>query len=79
MTNKTDIQQTVIDGSLDIVTSLDFTKRDWLIIFNVLSRQEYRIGDAFLVAPILEKINPVVQELPKETVTSETPNINLGK
>jgi len=74
MTNKTDIQQTVIDGSLDIVTSLEFTKRDWLIIFNVLSRQEYRIGDAFLVAPILEKINPVVQE-PKK----DESNINLGK
>jgi hypothetical protein len=74
MTNKTDIQQTPIDGSLDILTSLELTKRDWLVIFNVLSRQEYRIGDAFLVAPILEKINPIVQE-PK----TESPDINLGK
>jgi hypothetical protein len=73
MTNKTDIQQTVIDGSSDIVTSLEFTKREWLIIFNVLARGEYRLGDAFLVAPIVDKINPIVVE-PKEES-----NINLGK
>jgi hypothetical protein len=80
MTNTTDIQQTpVVDGSLDVVSSLDFTKREWLIIFNVLSRQEYRLGDALLVMPIVDKIAPIVTEIKEEMPNMPNPDINLGK
>ena len=50
----------VIDTSLTKDISMTLTKQEWIIIFNVLVRKEYLVGDAAVVSPIIHKIEPLV-------------------
>lgn len=40
--------------------TLTFTKQELLIIFNILVSQQYKIGDAMFVLPIVKRIEPLV-------------------
>lgn len=53
----------VIDSSPNELIGITLTKQEWTIVYNVIARQEYRLGDAFLVGPILDKLQPVVAQL----------------
>lgn len=54
------------------MVTLELSETEALIIFNVLSRREYRIPDALVVSPIVDKIYAL---LPKK----EEPNVEEGK
>lgn len=61
-------QPTVIDATLDEVKTVEFTKRELILIHNIIVRQEYSLGDAMLFLPLVEKIRPLVQtETPAES------------
>ena len=55
-----DPKQEVVDGTLDQVFSLEFTKRDWIVIFNTMLEKQWPLGAARLALPIAEKIEPIV-------------------
>jgi len=40
--------------------SLNFTKQELIIMFNVLVKQDYRIGDAALLYPAVRRIEALV-------------------
>lgn len=56
----------VIDGTPTEVLPLSLTRSEWTIIFNVMVRQMYNIGDALLVKPIVDKLDPLVLKPSKE-------------
>lgn len=48
------------DKTLKQLHSITLTKSQWIVIFNVLIRQEYRLADAKLVQPIVNELEKVV-------------------
>jgi hypothetical protein len=47
--------------------SVNFTKRELLIVNNILLQKEFRVGDVLAILPILDKIRPFIQ--PRELNT----------
>ncbi|MBU6501171.1 MAG: hypothetical protein KGJ89_05390 [Patescibacteria group bacterium] len=41
---------------LDTEYSVVFKKREWVLIYNILTSVTYKLGDATLVLPIVEKV-----------------------
>jgi hypothetical protein len=52
---------------LNTVYSVNFSKRELLLINNLLIAKEWKLGDALLIFPILDKIRPFLQ--PREVNT----------
>ncbi len=50
---------------------LGFTGKELTVVFNVLTKSKYSIGDAYLVRPIVEKISPMVIEAADMDVKEE--------
>ena len=65
---------TIVDG--DIVHTLEFTKNELTVIFNVLVHTKYSLADAPLVYPIIDKIQPIVVTEGAK-VEEKKPEINL--
>jgi hypothetical protein len=64
-------QPNVEDTSMATLHALTLTKQEWTIIFNVLVRTQYGLGDASLVAPIVGKIQPLVAQLSDKDIKSK--------
>jgi hypothetical protein len=49
--------------------TLTFTQREWIMIFNIITSLQYKLGDSELLLPIMHKIESVCAvetNIPKE-------------
>ena len=58
-TPSTQTQTEVVDATLDGVHSIELTKREFILIVNTLVKQQYSLGDANLIIPIVDKLFPI--------------------
>ena len=65
---------------MESIFNLNFTKRELIILNNVLVATPFKVGDVLLILPILEKIRPFIQDTMQApetnnvvTSTKETP------
>jgi hypothetical protein len=65
----------VIDATLDQLFTIELTKREFVVIFNVLNREQYNPADARLVIPIIDKIDPIC----RTDVVAGKPDAKDGK
>lgn len=56
-------QPIVVDGDIvEASLNLSLTKKEWLAIYNCLIRQNYNLGDAQIITPIVDKLFNLVKE-----------------
>lgn len=53
-------EQANLDAQLDKIYSVEMKQRQWIVIYNVLVGQSYRLGDAKIINEICDRLQPVV-------------------
>lgn len=58
--NKDNLSQPLPDEVLNKEISITLARRQWIVIFNILVSQAYKLGDAKIVNEIVDKLQPEV-------------------
>lgn len=53
-------QQKKLDRILDQICPISLARRQWIVVYNILVSQNYRLGDARIVNEICDKLQPIV-------------------
>lgn len=64
-----------MDEELSKIHSVDFSKRELIAVFNILTQISMKYADSLVLAPIVKKLEPIVTQASNITMRPPTDEI----